>query len=108
MPSMRGQCSAICSEPNRPQRSIAAPITSWPAMRIPTVAVIPIRGPAYVIVRTMIAHQTAEQHPPRLLDARAKPSRLWCATARMTTAIAAVRAVENAERLEHADALAEP
>ena len=46
IPSTRGQWSAIRSEPNRPQRSIAAPITSWPAMRIPTVAATPMRGPA--------------------------------------------------------------
>jgi len=42
---------AIFSEPNRPQRSIAAPMISCPAIRIPTVAATPIRGPAYVIVK---------------------------------------------------------
>ena len=46
IPSTRGQCSAIRSEPNSPQRSIAAPMASCPAIRIPTVAATPIRGPA--------------------------------------------------------------
>ena len=52
MPSRRGQVIAIWSTPNRPKRSITAPITSWPAIRIPIVAVAPMRGWAKVIVST--------------------------------------------------------
>jgi hypothetical protein len=46
IPRTRGQWSAIRSEPKRPHLSIAAPIASCPAMRMPTVAATPIRGPA--------------------------------------------------------------
>ena len=72
MPSRRGQEIAIWSTPKRPKRSITAPITSWPAIRIPIVAVAPIRGCANVIVSTMsrpIAppahiHRGASNAPP--------------------------------------------
>ena len=97
MPARRGQWSAIRSLPNRPQRSITAPIASCPAIRIPTVAVTPMRGPAYVIENTMTSPIT----PPSSIHhgwwtARSKPARLARARRRITTAIPAVRAVENA------------
>ena len=69
IPSRRGQPSAIFSEPKSPQRSIAAPIASWPAIRIPTVAATPIRGPGVGDREDdQQAHDAAEQHPPRLME----------------------------------------
>src|SRR5262249_61333896 len=54
IPSARGHEMSIWSTPKRPKRSINAPMTSWPAIRIPIVAVAPISGWAKVIVKTTV------------------------------------------------------
>ena len=62
MPAARGAEMAMRSTPKRPKRSITAPITSWPAIRIPIVAVAPMRGWANVIVPTTVSPITPPSH----------------------------------------------
>src|SRR5262249_13148074 len=54
-PRSLGQVRPIWSTPKSPYRSMTAPITSWPAIRIPIVAVAPIRGCANVIENTTMS-----------------------------------------------------
>ena len=72
-------------------------ITSCPAIRIPTVAATPIRGPAYVTVKTI----SPPIRPPSNIhhgcwNACPNPARLWCARTRIATASTAVSVVPNA------------
>src|SRR3954471_17667344 len=97
MPSTRAQLSGIRSDPNHPNRSIAAPIASCPAIRIPMVAAVPMREPAKVTVRTMkspIAPPTHSHAGCRRI-APYEP-RLWRATSSSAAARIACRRIANA------------
>ena len=87
----------------------AAPITSWPAIRIPIVAVAPIRGWANVIVKTTVrpirppSHiQAGERNAP---PSPPKPAR---ATSEDREREDELDAGREGQRLDHADAAAEP
>jgi len=54
-PATRIQVSPIFSRPNSPKRSITAAINRFPAVMIPTVAAVPIRGAANVMPTTITA-----------------------------------------------------
>src|SRR5215211_3951435 len=97
-PATRIQVSPIFSRPNSPKRSITAAINRFPAVMIPTVAAVPIRGAANVMPTTITAPiAAADQSQGGSLAASAYPERLWRATTRSVAAIDAVRSVANAK-----------
>src|SRR5581483_11036759 len=105
IPTARGQEIAICSTPKRPKRSITAPITSCPAIRIPIVAVAPIRGCANVIVNTTTSPisppshihagvRNASERPPvpaRTASRIASESTSWTAVANASASTMPIR-----------------
>ena len=84
------------------KRSMTAPITSWPAIRIPIVAVAPIRGWANVIVKTTSRPiRPPDPHPRVARRTRSPRPPVPCReTRRIVTASRSCTPVANVERLD--------